>query len=174
MFTLFKENKETYYDATKLWFLYDAIKHPQLMTTGNTLQVGDIAGNTARFTGACGHLDTMVSKFPESQKMKRNVLFVEGYCARKIGHTKVPNDLVRINTGKSEIYTGYYADFFSLSKSDQEKVPYERKLVGKTTKGRVKNANNPTGMLVKAIKAMKAKLKAQTITIYAMKAKFDI
>ena len=29
-------------------------------------------------------------------------------------------------------------------------------------------------MLVKAIKAMKAKMKAQTITISAMKAKFDV
>jgi len=64
MFTLFEENKETYSDAMKLRFLYDTIKHPQLMTTMSTLQVGQISGNTVSFTGACGHLATMVSKFP--------------------------------------------------------------------------------------------------------------
>ena len=62
MFTLFEDNKEPYSDAMKLWFLYDTIKHPQLMTTVITLQVGQISGNTVIFTGACGHLATMVSK----------------------------------------------------------------------------------------------------------------
>ena len=33
MFTFFEENKEPYSDAMKLRFLYDTIKHPQLMTT---------------------------------------------------------------------------------------------------------------------------------------------
>ena len=106
----------------KLRFLYDTIKHPQLMTTVSTLQVGQIAGNIVSFTSSCGHLSTMVSKFPESQITKRNASFVEGYRGRKGGHAKVPNDLVRICTGNGDIYTGYYADFFSLSKSDQEKV----------------------------------------------------
>ena len=64
MFTLLKENKEPYYDTMKLWFLYDTFKHPQLMTTVSTLQVGQIAGNTVSFTFSCGHLATMVSKFP--------------------------------------------------------------------------------------------------------------
>ena len=77
MFTLFEENKEPYPNAMKLRFLYDTIKHPQLMTTVSTLQVGQIAGNTVSFTGACGHLDTMVSMFPESYITKRNVSFVE-------------------------------------------------------------------------------------------------
>ena len=114
MFTLLEENKEPYSDATKLWFLYETIKHPQLMTTVSTLQVGEIAGNTVSFTGGCRHLATMVSKFPESQITKRNVLFVEGYRGRKGGHTKVPNHLVGIRTGNTEIYTVYYEDFFSL------------------------------------------------------------
>ena len=144
------------------------------MTTANTLQVGDIAGNTVSFTGPCGHLATMVIKFPESQITKQNVSFVEGYRGRKGGHTKVPNDLVRIYTGNGEIYTGYYAYFFSLSKSDQENVRDERKQVGQTAKGSGKNAKNPAGMLVKTIKAMIAKFKAQMINISAMKAKFDI
>ena len=122
MFNLFEENKEPYYDAMKLRFLYDTIKHPQLMNTVSTLQVGQIDGNTISFTGACGHLATMVSKFPESQTTKRNVFFVEGYRGRKGGHAKVPNDLVGIRTGNGDIYTGYYADFFKLSKTDQEKV----------------------------------------------------
>ena len=71
MFTLFKENKDPYSDAMKLRFLYDTIKHPQLMTTVSTLQVGQISGNTVSFTGACNHLATMVSKFPESQITKK-------------------------------------------------------------------------------------------------------
>ena len=64
MFTLFEENKEPYSDTMKLRFLYDTIKHPQLMTTVSTLQVGQISGNAVSFTGSCGHLSTMVSKFP--------------------------------------------------------------------------------------------------------------
>ena len=38
MLTLFEENKEPYSDAMKLLFLYETIKHPQLMTTVSTLQ----------------------------------------------------------------------------------------------------------------------------------------
>ena len=70
MFTLFEENKEPYSDAMKLLFLYETIKHPQLMTTVSTLQVGEIARNTVSFTGECWHLATMVSKFPEYQIIK--------------------------------------------------------------------------------------------------------
>ena len=62
MFTKIEENKEPYSDAMKLRFLYDTIKHPQLMTTVSTLQVDQITGNTVSFTGACGHLATIVSK----------------------------------------------------------------------------------------------------------------
>ena len=122
IFTLFEENKEPYSDTMKLWFLYDTIKHPQLMTTVSTLQVGQITGNTVSFTSACGHLATMVIKFPGSQITKRNVLFVEGYRGRKGGHAKVPNDLVGIRTGNGEIYTGYYAYLFQLSKAYQVAV----------------------------------------------------
>ena len=111
----------------KLRFLYDTIKHTQLMTTASTLQVGQTDGNTAIFTGACNNLDTMVSKFPESQITKRNVSFVEGYRGRKGGHAKVPNELFEIRTGNGEICTGYYADFFQLSKDDQAAVRYRRK-----------------------------------------------
>ena len=64
MFNIFEKNTETYSDAMKLRFLYDTIKHPQLMTTVSTLQVGHISRNTVSFTGACGHLATMVGKFP--------------------------------------------------------------------------------------------------------------
>ena len=122
MFTLFKDNKELYSDAIKLPFLYDTINHPQLMTTVSTLQVDQITGNTVRFTDACGHLAIMVSKFPDSQITKRNVSFVEGYIGRKGEHEKVSNDLVGISTGNSEIYTGYYAYSFQLSKFDQTAV----------------------------------------------------
>ena len=106
MFTLFEENKEPYSDAMKLRFLYDTIKHPQLMTTVSTLHVCHIAINNVSFTGAYVHLATMVSKFPESHVTKRNVSFVEGYCGRKGGHAKVPKDLLSICTGNVKIYTG--------------------------------------------------------------------
>ena len=158
----------------KLLFLYDTIKHPQLMTTVCTLQVGQISGNTVSFTDSCGFLATMVSKFPESQIKKQNVSFVEGYCGRKWGHAKVPNDLVGIRTGDGEIYTGYYADFFQLSKANQAAVQGERKQVGQTVKVRGKNSKMPAGMSVKAIKAMKAQIKAQIITISVMRAKFGV
>ena len=77
MFNLFEMNTETYSDAMELRFLYDTIKHPQLMTTVSTLQVAQITGNTGSFTGAWGNLATMVSKLPEYQITKRNVSFVE-------------------------------------------------------------------------------------------------
>ena len=41
-------------------------------------------------------------------------------------------------------------------------------------KGREKSAKKPAGILVRYIKAMTVKLKAQTITISAMKAKIDV
>ena len=41
-------------------------------------------------------------------------------------------------------------------------------------KVRGKNAKKPVGMSAKSIKAMKAKMKAQIITISAMRAKFDV
>ena len=56
----------------------------------------------------------------------------------------------------------------------RKKVRDELKPVGQTAKGCGKNSKNPARMSVKAIKAIKAKLKAQTITISDMKAKFDI
>ena len=99
---------------------------------------------------------------------------VEGYRGKKGRHAKVPNYLVGIRTGDGEIYTGYYADFFQLSKADQEVVRSKFKQVGKTVKGRGKNSKKPAGMSVKAIKAMKAKMKAQMITISAMRGKFDV
>ena len=43
MFTFFENNKKPYSDAMKLRFLYDTIKHPKLITTVNTLQVGQIS-----------------------------------------------------------------------------------------------------------------------------------
>ena len=135
MFTFFENNKKPYSDAMKLRFLYDTIKHPKLITTVNTLQVGQISWNTVSFTGANGKLATMVSKFPESQITKWNVSFVEGYCGRKGRHAKVPNNLVGICAGNGEIYTGYYANFFSLSKSNQEKVQDECRQVRKNCKG---------------------------------------
>ena len=61
-----------------------------------------------------------------------------------------------------------------MSKSDQEEVQDERKRVGQTEKLRGKNDSNPSVIFLKAIKAMKAKLKARTITISAMKEKIDI
>ena len=158
----------------KLLFLYDTIKHPQLMPTVSTLQVVQIAGNTVSFTGACGHLATMVSKFPKYQITRQNLSFVEGYRGIKGGHAKVPNNLVGIHTGNGDIYTGYYTYFFSLSNYDQEKFRDERKRVGHKAKGRDKNGKQPSGMLVMAIKAMKDKLKAQTITISYMIENFDI
>ena len=56
----------------------------------------------------------------------------------------------------------------------RKKVRDELKPVGQTAKGCGKNSKNPAGMSVRSIKSMKAKLKAQTITIYAMKSIFDI
>ena len=99
---------------------------------------------------------------------------VEGYRGRKGRHAKVPNDLVGILTGDGEIYTGYYVDFFQFSIANQATVWYEHNKVGQTANGRGKNAKKPSGMLVRAIKAMEAKIKAQTITISAMGEKFDV
>ena len=106
--------------------------------------------------------------------MKQDVSFVEGYRGRKGGHTKVPNNLVRIRTGNGEIYTGYYSYLFQLSKANKVAVRDKHKRFGKTAKGRGKNAKNPAGMSVKAINVMKDKMKAQTITISARKVKFNI
>ena len=61
-----------------------------------------------------------------------------------------------------------------MSKADQAAVRDKHKQVGKTAKGRGKNAKNPAVLSVKVIKAMKAKMKAQTITVYTMREKFEV
>ena len=74
MFTLFKENEETYSNAMKLRFLFDSSKYPQLTSAVEALKVM-ITVNPGRidFKKASNNLAEEVAKFPETQVTKRNV-----------------------------------------------------------------------------------------------------
>ena len=57
MFTLFKENEETYSYAMKLCFLFDLSKHPQLTSAVEALKVMiNVNPGTIDFTKASNHL----------------------------------------------------------------------------------------------------------------------
>ena len=74
MFTLFKENEETYNDAMKLYFLFDSAKHPQLTSAVEALKLMiNVNPGTIYFKKASNHLAAEVAKFPETQVIKRNV-----------------------------------------------------------------------------------------------------
>ena len=74
MFTLFKENKETYSDAMKLRFLFDSAKQPQLTSSVEAFNVMiNVNPGTIDFTKASNHLAAEVAKFPETQVTKINV-----------------------------------------------------------------------------------------------------
>ena len=68
IFTLFKENEETYSDAMKLRFLFDLSNHPQLTSAVEALKVMiNVNPGTIDFTKASNHLAAEVAKFPETQ-----------------------------------------------------------------------------------------------------------
>ena len=57
MFTLFKENEETYIDAMKLRFLFDSSKHPQLTSAVEALKLMiNVNPGTIDFTKASNPL----------------------------------------------------------------------------------------------------------------------
>ena len=59
MFTLFKENEETYSDAMKLRFLFDSSKYPQLTSAVEALKVMiNVNPGTIDFTKASNNLAT--------------------------------------------------------------------------------------------------------------------
>ena len=77
MFTLFKENEETYIDAIKLCFLFNSERHPQLTSAVEALKVMiNVNPGTIDFTKSSNHLTAKVEKFTETQVTKRNVSYV--------------------------------------------------------------------------------------------------
>ena len=77
MFTLFKENEETYSYAMKLCFLFESSKHLQLTSAVEALKVMiNVNPGTIDFTKASNHLASEVAKFPETQVTKINVSYV--------------------------------------------------------------------------------------------------
>ena len=68
MFTLFKENEETYSDAMKIRFLFDSSNHPQLTSAVEALKVMiNVNPGTIDLTKASNNLAAEVAKFPETQ-----------------------------------------------------------------------------------------------------------
>ena len=71
MFTLFKENEETYSDAMKIRFLFASSKHPQLMSAVEAFKVMiNVNPRTIDFTKDSNHLAAEVAKFLETQVTK--------------------------------------------------------------------------------------------------------
>ena len=133
MFTLFKENEETYSDAMKLRFLFDSSKNPQHTTLVEALKVMiNVNPGTIDITKASNNLAEEVEKFPETQVTKRNMSYVgtggqQGGNHRKGGAT-APSTGVHADDGS--IFTGYYPNFNSLSKDEKRSIHEERKRKG--------------------------------------------
>ena len=65
MFTLFKENEDTYSDAMKLRFLFDSLKHPQLTSAVEALKVMiNVNPGTIDFTKSFQSLGSGSGKVP--------------------------------------------------------------------------------------------------------------
>ena len=133
MFTLFKENEETYSDAMKLRFLFDLSKHPQLTSAVEALKVMiNVNPGTIDFTKASSHLAAEVAKFPETQVTKRNVYFVGTGGQQGGNHWKgvatAPSTGVHADDGS--IFTGYYPNFNSLSKDEKWRIHEDLKRKG--------------------------------------------
>ena len=68
MFTLFKQNEETYSYAMKLCFLFESSKHLQLTSAVEALKVMiNVNPGTIDFTKSSNHQAAEVEKFPETQ-----------------------------------------------------------------------------------------------------------
>ena len=121
MFNLYEEEKEPYTKAQKLRFLLDKTTHPSLTSAVSALRLSHDIGEDITFTKAANHLSAAVSKMPEyvnKQRQVSGVTFDEELKSEGAIH----------RNGK--IFTGYYKNWFKLSKSDQDAVNEERKRLG--------------------------------------------
>jgi len=121
MFNLYEEESEPYTEAQKLRFLLDKTAHPSLMSAVSALRLSHDMGEDITFTKAANHLSAAVSKMPEyvnKQQQVSSVLFEASGNSESEIH----------RNGK--IFTGYYKNWFKLSKTDQDAVNAERKRLG--------------------------------------------
>ena len=175
MFTLFKENEETYSDAMKLRFLFDSAKHPQLTSAVEALKVMiNVNPGTIDFTKASNHLAAEVAKFPETQVTKRNVSYVgtggQQGGNRQQGGATAPSTGVHADDGS--IFTGYYPNFNSLSKDEKRSIHEERERKG-TNKGKKGKYPSRAVKQVETTKQLKTRLKKLHLKISALKRKTD-
>ena len=175
MFTLFKENEETYSNAMKILFLFNSSKHPQLTSSVEALKVMiNVNPGTIDFTKASNHLEAEVAKFPETQVTKINVFYVgnggqQGGNHRKGGAT-APSTGVHADDGS--IFTGYYPNFNSLSKDEKQSIHEERKLKG-TNKGKKGKYPSRAVKQVETSKQLNERIKKLNLKISALKRKTE-
>ena len=173
MFTLFKENEQTYSDEIKLRFLFDSSKHLQLTSAVEALKVMiNVNPGTIDFTKSSNHLEAEVEKFPETQVTNRNVSYVgtggqQGGNHRKGGAT-APSTGVHADDGS--IFTGYYLNFNILSKDEKWSIHEERKREGTNKR---KKGKYPSRELkqVETTEKLKAKVKKLQLKISILKRK---
>ena len=173
MFTLFKDNEETYSDAMKPRFLFDSSKHPQLTSAVEALKVMiNVNPGTIDFTKASNHLVAEVAQLPETQVTKRNVSYV-GTGGQQGGNNwqggaTAPSKGVNADDGS--IFTSYYPNFNSQSKDENRSIYEERKRKG-TNKWRKGNYPSRYVKQVETTEKLKSKVKKLQLKILALKRK---
>lgn len=157
MFNIFSDEEEPYSESQKLRFLLDKVNCEALKAAVAGIRLKtDVDAHEMTFVSAANHLASEVSRMPESiARASRNI---SGVAQEQGGDGGIYRD--------GAIHTGYYKNWFSLSKDDQEKVRAERQRLG--IKPGAKGGAKERG-IGKKFKKTKAKLAAAKRKIASLK-----
>ena len=152
MFNLYEEEHEPYTKAQKLRFLLDKTTHPSLTLAVSALRLSHDMGEDNMFTKAANHLSAAVSKMPEYASKQQQVSAVTFEAT-----ASSESDIYR----NGKIYTGYYKNWFKLSKADQEAVNAKRTQLGIKKQSTRKPKTGQGGDKKKLVSARKQLAKAK-------------
>ena len=161
MFNIFSDEGEAYSESQKLRFLLDKVNCEALKAAVAGIRLkNDVDAHEMTFVSAANHLASEVSRMPESiARAGRNI---SGVAGKGFNQEQGGDGIYR----DGAIHTGYYKNWFDLSKDDQEKVRAERQRLG--IKPGAKGGAKGRGF-GKKFKKTKAKLAAAKRTIASLK-----
>jgi hypothetical protein len=132
MFNIFDLEEETMSEDAKLRFLFERVQHPELKSAVSALQVKFGMGDKVSFTSAANHL---AAQLATTDDYRSN-------ADRRVGISAVQGDSKGANaptdgiTKNGKIYTGFYPNFYDLSKENKRAVYDERKARGEKSPGK--------------------------------------
>ena len=161
MFNIFyTEGEEMAEDAQIRWLL-KRIRHPELQGITNALKAQRTTDPTMTFTTVANQIAAEVSELPETVSMRaRNVSGANTGQQQGGGRDSIHNE-------DGSIYTGFYKNWQSLSKEDQDKVLQERERLG-IKGGRKKHRGGPAAKAKKKLYNVRKEIKKLKRTISAL------